>query len=186
MKSDNVFTTMALLNNMRQSILFAPTVISEVIAANVSVGRIQEFLMYGEKIGPDPHEDEEEYYWADRKTIAKQEKVTLLKDQHTHDSDEISEELMEKSGIVVRIEGGSFKWEIAERGPPTLQGVDLTVKRGELVSIIGEVGSGKSSLLGSIFGDIEKIRGNMYCNGRIAYCAQQPWILNATVRDNIL
>ena len=48
------------------------------------------------------------------------------------------------------------------------------------------MGSGKSSLLSSILGEMVKLKGKINVNGSISYVPQQSWIQNATVKDNIL
>ncbi|WFD33272.1 hypothetical protein MCUN1_000085 [Malassezia cuniculi] len=64
---------------------------------------------------------------------------------------------------------------------------DLKIKRGELCAIIGPVGSGKSSLLLGALGEMRRLSGDVtWSSPRIAYCSQGAWIMNATVRDNIL
>jgi len=67
-----------------------------------------------------------------------------------------------------------------------LHDVNLEVAPGELVAIIGSVGSGKSTLISSILGEVPLVSGTRMVKGRIAYAAQTPWIQNLTVRDNIL
>lgn len=49
-----------------------------------------------------------------------------------------------------------------------------------------KVGSGKSSLVSAILGDMVKRQGTVIVNGTVAYVPQQAWIRNATLRDNIL
>src|SRR5690606_18641252 len=66
-----------------------------------------------------------------------------------------------------------------------LYDIDLEVKHGELVMIVGRVGSGKTSLISGIIGEMRNVSGNISINGSIAYCSQQAWIQNATLRDNI-
>ncbi|VDP25018.1 unnamed protein product [Schistosoma curassoni] len=51
---------------------------------------------------------------------------------------------------------------------------------------MGSVGSGKSSLLHALLGDMENFNGRVNVKGTVAYVPQQPWIFNATLRDNIL
>ncbi|KAF8561375.1 hypothetical protein P879_07964 [Paragonimus westermani] len=51
---------------------------------------------------------------------------------------------------------------------------------------MGSVGSGKSSLLHALLGDMERLNGCVNVKGSVAYVSQQPWIFNATLRDNIL
>ncbi|GAA1851366.1 ATP-binding cassette domain-containing protein [Myceligenerans crystallogenes] len=75
--------------------------------------------------------------------------------------------------------------------------VDLTVRRGELVLLLGQVGSGKSSLLSSLAGLMEhtgEIRWNetevtdaqlFLRPGQVAYVAQIPRVLSGTFADNV-
>ncbi|CAG7836472.1 unnamed protein product, partial [Allacma fusca] len=83
----------------------------------------------------------------------------------------------------ITVEDGSFAWE-----PETtvLKNVNLNVHDGELLAVVGTVGSGKSSLLASMLGELEKKNGKVNTRGTIAYVPQQAWIQNVTLRDNIL
>uniref|UniRef100_A0A8C7RXT1 Si:ch211-221f10.2 n=1 Tax=Oncorhynchus mykiss TaxID=8022 RepID=A0A8C7RXT1_ONCMY len=65
----------------------------------------------------------------------------------------------------------------------TLHRIDL---RGALVGICGAVGSGKSSLLSALLGQMTLLEGNVAAGGGFAYVAQQAWILNDSLRENIL
>lgn len=85
---------------------------------------------------------------------------------------------------MLQVSNGDFRWA-AKSVEPTLQDIDLTVRKGELVGILGRVGSGKTSLLSAIIGEMTKVDGKVELHGSVAYCAQNPWILSATVRDNI-
>ncbi|KAA6380668.1 MAG: putative ABC transporter [Streblomastix strix] len=60
------------------------------------------------------------------------------------------------------------------------------MKRGNKIMIIGPVGCGKSSLLQALLGEMYCLSGKGYVKGQIAYLPQQPWVLNATVKDNII
>ncbi|KAJ3683780.1 hypothetical protein LUZ60_014007 [Juncus effusus] len=64
--------------------------------------------------------------------------------------------------------------------------IDMQFRKGILIAIIGEVGSGKSSLINSILGEMRIIQGNIISHGSVAYVPQVPWILTGSVRDNIL
>ncbi|EJD37726.1 hypothetical protein AURDEDRAFT_187977 [Auricularia subglabra TFB-10046 SS5] len=70
--------------------------------------------------------------------------------------------------------------------PFALENIALDVKAGSFVAVVGRVGSGKSSLLQAIIGEMRRTAGRVEVNGRIAYTPQSPWIQNATLRDNIL
>uniref|UniRef100_A0A8C6EL77 ATP-binding cassette sub-family C member 5 n=1 Tax=Microcebus murinus TaxID=30608 RepID=A0A8C6EL77_MICMU len=68
----------------------------------------------------------------------------------------------------------------------TLYSIDLEIEEGKLVGICGSVGSGKTSLISAILGQMTLLEGSIAISGTFAYVAQQAWILNATLRDNIL
>ncbi|XP_034398759.1 multidrug resistance-associated protein 5 isoform X2 [Cyclopterus lumpus] len=68
----------------------------------------------------------------------------------------------------------------------TLHRIDQCIKRGSLVGICGGVGSGKSSLLSALLGQMTLLEGNVAVSGGFAYVAQQAWILNDSLKENIL
>ncbi|XP_033729552.1 multidrug resistance-associated protein 9-like [Pecten maximus] len=67
-----------------------------------------------------------------------------------------------------------------------LQSIDLTVRRGKHIGICGAVGCGKSSLLQALIGRMPLITGQIAVDGQVAYAAQQAWIFNGTLRENVL
>ncbi|KAG0347383.1 hypothetical protein BG004_007885 [Podila humilis] len=67
-----------------------------------------------------------------------------------------------------------------------LHDINLKVKHGSLTAVVGRVGSGKSSLVGALLGEMYRYSGTVAARGSIAYVAQTAWILNDTVRNNIL
>ncbi|OTF70067.1 hypothetical protein BLA29_001376 [Euroglyphus maynei] len=87
--------------------------------------------------------------------------------------------------LAIRIQDGNFNW-ITDDPIPTIHSVNVAIKKHSLVAIVGGVGCGKSSLLSAILGEMEKLNGKVEIDGRIAYVPQEAWILNATIRDNIL
>ncbi|KAJ2779470.1 hypothetical protein H4R18_003989 [Coemansia javaensis] len=78
----------------------------------------------------------------------------------------------------------SFVWEKTK--DPVLEDVSLDAKDGELVAVVGKTGSGKSSLLLAVCGELEMTSGSGGVTGKIAYLEQQPWIMNDTLRANVL
>ncbi|KAG7396733.1 hypothetical protein PHYBOEH_001857 [Phytophthora boehmeriae] len=67
-----------------------------------------------------------------------------------------------------------------------LKGIDLEIEAGSLVMIVGAVGSGKSSFLHALLGEMVLQSGGCEVHGAISYVSQEPWIRNATVKSNIL
>ena len=57
---------------------------------------------------------------------------------------------------------------------------------GKLVGITGPVGSGKTSLLMTILGELPITSGKISCIGKMAFVSQTPWVYSGTVRDNII
>ncbi|XP_071638108.1 multidrug resistance-associated protein 1 isoform X5 [Temnothorax longispinosus] len=84
------------------------------------------------------------------------------------------------------IENGSFCWDSEEIERPILRNINFHVEQGQLVAIVGTVGSGKSSLLSALLGEMDKLNGKVNTKGSIAYVSQQAWIQNATLQDNVL
>ncbi|GKC41453.1 ABC transporter C family member 13 [Tanacetum coccineum] len=69
---------------------------------------------------------------------------------------------------------------------PILDRVNLAIPKGSLVAVIGEVGSGKSSLLNSVLGEMKLIKGSLYLSESAAYFLRIPWILSGTIQYNVL
>jgi ABC-type transport system involved in cytochrome bd biosynthesis fused ATPase/permease subunit len=94
------------------------------------------------------------------------------------------------------VEDATFEWEeVLLKGekseetllekvaqtPFQLKNLTMRIERGKLVAIVGRVGSGKSSLLQAIIGEMRRLSGNVSFGGRIAYCPQTAWIQNASL-----
>jgi len=75
---------------------------------------------------------------------------------------------------IMEIKGGEFRWN-ADSAQPTLEGVDVGLGPGELVAVLGRVGSGKTSLLSAIAGEMHKSEGQVFVRGSVAYAPQNPW-----------
>lgn len=84
----------------------------------------------------------------------------------------------------VSMTNGTYAWE--RDTEPVLKQVSLDIKPGRLVAVVGAVGSGKTSLVSALLGELHSIKGNININGSVAYVPQQAWIQNATLKDNIL
>ncbi|CAF0848112.1 unnamed protein product, partial [Didymodactylos carnosus] len=106
-------------------------------------------------------------------------------------NEEIDEEAVQRVSCsddenVIRIENGSFLWTSNEQRGLILKNINMCIRKGSLCAIVGSVGSGKSSILSSILGEMNKVEGQVIVNGRVAYVPQHAWIMNSTLRENIL
>ncbi|KAJ2737623.1 hypothetical protein H4R23_001706 [Coemansia sp. Cherry 401B] len=151
-----VFVSLTLFNMLRFPLSFGPMVIPGLLEAMVSSKRIFDFLTAGEI----------DFTAIDREPYDRDSPSTGADD------------------VLVSIEDGTFKWLSTDE--PTLRDVNLQCRRDELVAVIGKVGAGKSSLVSAMLGDMIKCQGRVRIRGTVAYVPQQAWIMNATLRDNIL
>ncbi|XP_049410075.1 LOW QUALITY PROTEIN: ABC transporter C family member 10-like [Solanum stenotomum] len=98
---------------------------------------------------------------------------------------EMRRECIRSTDHAVLIKSASLSWEESP-SRPTLRNINLEVKPGEKIAICGEVGSGKSSLLSAILGEVPSIQGTVQVYGTTAYVSQSAWIQTGTIRENIL
>ncbi|RLO00792.1 hypothetical protein DYB28_015457, partial [Aphanomyces astaci] len=85
--------------------------------------------------------------------------------------------------MAIEVVDGCFGWDADK---PFFNHLNVSVKRGELVVLHGSVGEGKSSFCNVLLGELDKYGGSVGVSGRVAFFAQQPWIQNMTIRENIL
>lgn len=116
-------------------------------------------------------------------------KVALNRIQNFMEQDEmqqapISED--DNTQVAIEIDNGTFSWHSEEE--PVLRNISLSITKGQLVFVIGDVASGKSSLLSAILGEMISLESehNAVVHGRVAYTQQDTWIQNGTLRENIL
>ncbi|KAL1074886.1 hypothetical protein V6Z11_D11G320200 [Gossypium hirsutum] len=89
------------------------------------------------------------------------------------------------SNTAIEIADGNFSWDTSSP-TATLKDINLKVSHGMSVAVCGTVGSGKSSLLSCLLGELPKISGTLKLCGTTAYVAQSPWIQSGKIVDNIL
>ncbi|CAG8664846.1 5084_t:CDS:10, partial [Acaulospora morrowiae] len=159
--SEVVFVSLTLFNLLQFPLTIFPNVITSMLEASVALQRVQDFLK-ADELNPN----------------------SVIRLPYRSDD---SSSLRDAGGRIVMasMSNGAFKW--SKNSEPVLDGVNLSVGRGELVAIVGRVGAGKSSLLSSFLGEMEKISGEVTVRGHIAFVPQSgmTWIMNATLRDNI-
>jgi ABC-type protease/lipase transport system fused ATPase/permease subunit len=60
--------------------------------------------------------------------------------------------------------------------PFKVKKTNLTIPRGQLVAIVGPVGTGKTSLLQGLIGEMRRTSGTVKFGGSVSYCPQSAWI----------
>ncbi|KAL4580015.1 hypothetical protein LXL04_016188 [Taraxacum kok-saghyz] len=101
------------------------------------------------------------------------------------DSDLVENVPKDSSDNAIEIINGNFSWD-ATSSNPTLIDINFRVAHGMRVAICGAVGSGKSSLLSCILGEVPKLAGHVKISGTRAYVGQSPWIQSGKIEENIL
>ncbi|KAJ7281673.1 multidrug resistance-associated ABC transporter [Mycena rebaudengoi] len=156
--SDIIFPSISLFMLLQFPLAMFPQVISNIVEALVSVKRLSDFF---------------------RATELQPDARTILHKPNLQTGDEI-----------LSIKDADFRWA-SKDVVPTLENINLTVRKGELTGITWTCRRGKgltllsTSLLSAIIGDMSRSEGNVTLYGSVAYAPQNPWIMSATVRENI-
>lgn len=87
--------------------------------------------------------------------------------------------------ISLEVSNGNFAWDPSSQNLIQKE-LNLQVLKGRKVAVCGIVGSGKTSLLHCILGEVPKISGTVKLYGTTSYVSQSPWILSGSIQDNIL
>ncbi|TDL20293.1 multidrug resistance-associated ABC transporter [Rickenella mellea] len=121
------------------------------------------------------------------KKAAKNKKGPILPTNATAEGSSTVDEKTDKSDV----EDAAAKGRNKEKGkedekPFALVDLQMRVGRGSFVAVVGRVGSGKSSLLQAMIGEMRKVKGEVVFGGSVAYVPQAAWIINATLRENVL
>ena len=198
-----IFSSLALFNSLRLPLNFLPLVIGQVIDANASVKRIQEFLLAEEA-----EEDAEWDYNAKDAVVLKDAEFTWERHPTTENDEDksggpgkkprkdktkkkdkrasVQSEKESEKGNGAASPADSAESPKVDEQPFHLEKLDLAIGRKELLAVIGSVGSGKSSLLAALAGDMRKTKGHVTMGASRAFCPQYAWIQNASVRENIV
>ena len=201
-----IFSSLALFNSLRLPLNLLPMVIGQITDAWSSIHRIQEYLMSEEQ-------DENAYFDMDALNAVQMENADFTWER-TATPDKSSPGTKKQGDVATQ--AGKAKTQVKEnkkvaveakkpeapssgeitpdnastlveaREPFKLHNITFSIGRNELVAVIGGVGSGKSSLLAALAGDMRSTRGNVTIGASRAFCPQYAWIQNATVQENIL
>ena len=130
-------------------------------------------------------------------------KLNAPSQNDTNEHREVSKEanITIQQNSAIKMTHASFGWSTDDK-KVCLENISLAIPKNSLVAVVGQVGSGKSSLLSAILGEMEPMlleenlirdtdhseidSGSIIVDGSIAYAAQQAWIQNATLKNNIL
>ncbi|XP_076544094.1 sulfonylurea receptor [Osmia lignaria lignaria] len=213
LEAGNVFASLALFSQLTVPLLIFPVMIPIIINAMISTTRMEEFLQLPEidNVLPDPVEEKFETLHSRTNSIDD----TTVETMKPHNAatfgslDDIEEDEEDGNSCGLRkykLDIDSSADTVFENDPeiPVLRMKNcsfslgseegrllinhLNFPRGQLTVIVGKTGSGKTTLLLGMLGEIQRTTGTIeWAKGsKIAYVAQTPWLLNATLRDNIL
>ncbi len=181
-----VSTIMVLQNPLRE----LPEAITSILDLKVSLDRINKFLT-AEEINTEYIKKNEvdfpetaikvkngNFYWL----TEEEKKLKKKKEEEEKDGEEVEE----KKEVGVEEEP-----PVTEGEKLILKDINLEIKKGSFVAILGDVGSGKSSFLFSLAGEMKTSTessqsSEIIINGDMSHVPQQAWILNTTVKNNIL
>ncbi|KAF9997077.1 Multidrug resistance-associated protein 1 [Entomortierella chlamydospora] len=173
-----VFVSMTLFSMLKGPVTSLSEATTSTIGVLVGTKRIQEFLLR--------EEVSEDGVVRFKKTPRDpNDSVIFIKDATFSWTDSSEDILGDHSGEQDRLlaeHDNSYN----DTSSATLQSINLSILGGKLTAVVGRVGQGKSSLLSAIIGEMYKIQGKVQVSGKVAYVPQQAWIVNATLRDNIL
>ena len=175
--ASTIFTAISLFNQLRFPLFFYPMLIDSLANGKNSLRRISSYLS-SEEITP------------------------------------YVQKLPPKNGGSIEIKNGNFLWstseapkdgEVAPPAAPALCGVNLKIKPGEVVAVVGSVGSGKSALIKGLLGELTPVprivvagsskevgseglidKPSVVMEGNAAYCSQEAWLPKGTIRDAIV
>ncbi|RXW22412.1 hypothetical protein EST38_g3441 [Candolleomyces aberdarensis] len=205
-----IFASVQLFNVIRIPLLMLPFALSSLASGLISMNRMSKFLASEELEQPyildatskNAVDVDGGFTWeAVKKTQAEEEKKSKKNDDTG--STDASESKGKKGKPAKKSKKGADDATLPsnsndikgakeeepsepEEPPYELKELKFSVPKGAFVGIVGRIGSGKSSVLQAIIGEMRKTQGQIVVGGSLAYVPQIPWIQNATLRDNIL
>ncbi|KAM5251530.1 ATP-binding cassette sub-family C member 9 isoform 3-T11 [Hipposideros larvatus] len=192
LKPAEAFASLSLFHILVTPLFLLSTVVRFAVKAIISVQKLNEFLL-SDEIGEDswrtgessvPFESCKKHTGVQPKTINRKQPGRYHLDSYEQSTRHLRP--VETEDIAIKVTNGYFSWG---SGLATLSNIDIRIPTGQLTMIVGQVGCGKSSLLLAILGEMQTLEGKVHWSNRsrysVAYAAQKPWLLNATVEENI-
>ena len=191
-----IFSSLALFNSLRMPLNLLPLVIGQVVDAWSSIGRIQDFLI-AEEQNEDFVWDAEgkhaismrhaDFTWERTITQDPDKKPGLNSSKKPpKDAGDAEKAAIRRPKAADSTSGEDSSSTMTKVEPFKLHDLNFYVERHELIAVIGTVGSGKSSLLAALAGDMRRTDGSVTMGASRAFCPQYAWIQNTSVRENIL
>eukprot|EP00102_Acyrthosiphon_pisum_P018651 XP_016655861.1 PREDICTED: probable multidrug resistance-associated protein lethal(2)03659 isoform X2 [Acyrthosiphon pisum] len=147
----------------------------------ISIKRIQSFLLQDEKDKPN-----KQLLLKSETTSINGAEMSNINNKNCIENTTENEGGIDKLGnFGIDILNASAKW-ILNQPDKSLNNINLTVRPGRLVAIIGPVGAGKSSLIHAILRELPLCEGSISVHGTVSYACQEPWLFNGSVQQNIL
>lgn len=173
-----VFIVTSFFNILNLSMVyFWPVALTCVAEGYISAKRLQEFLLASEDKRTITADDEK----VDKKTKKLAMATVRLACKK---SKRIENVHAETKGI--EFINATAKWESGDGFCPGMEEMDMKIGEKELCAIVGQVGAGKSTLLSILIGELELDAGQLLVNGRISYAAQEAWLFEGSIRNNIV
>lgn len=189
-----IFSSLALFNSLRMPLNLLPLVIGQVTDAWASIGRIQDFMLAEEQRddfnwdmeGKDAFAMEHADFTWERTVTSSQDKSSPPTKRQIKETKKAEKAAAKARKSLDFKEGTDSASTLTSEEPFKLQDLSFSVGRKDLIAVIGNVGSGKSSLLAALAGDMRRTAGSVTMGASRAFCPQYAWIQNTTVRENIL
>ena len=193
--ASTIFTAISLFNQLRYPLFFYPMLIDSLANGKNALRRISSYLN------------------SEELTPYVQQKQQQLPQESNHAID----------GGSIEMKNGNFLWstsqapkdgEVTSPESPALCNVNLKVNPGEVVAVVGPVGSGKSALIKGLLGELAPVprmvvdnqgiasssssssttsmvqewidKPSVLLNGNVAYCSQEAWLPKGTLRDAVI
>ncbi|KAG0003216.1 Multidrug resistance-associated protein 4 [Modicella reniformis] len=191
-KAAVVFTILSIFNTLRYPLIMLPVAVKSTLGALLSFDRLDGFLSLPEveplppRSGSDPTHTSDS---ADSRSAAVVADGLVMNGSHSSSGDTKEMQRLaqrrEISSLRIYIKDADFGWQGSSDSNPTLKFISMSVKPGQLVAIVGDVGSGKSSTLAAIMGQIKLRAGDREVHGSLAYVPHDAWLVSTTLKENI-
>ncbi|KAK1229440.1 hypothetical protein PQX77_007488 [Marasmius sp. AFHP31] len=188
-----IFSSLQLFNIIRMPLVYVPILMTSLSEALVAFGRIRVFLT-AEELDEAYEMDHQQDYAIDADGDFTWETVTKLEEAKNPKNAKGKATSAAAKGREGPTPAATEKPTAKEEksapgqgdGPFALKNLRFSIERGSFVAIVGRIGSGKSSILQALVGEMRRERGRVAFGGTVAYVPQSPWIRNTTLKQNVL